>query len=208
MQKVLNWLCKNCVILLRILDVHWRMLNGLLLHFLKSDGSYVYSVTSRPGVHHIPGPLHHRSTILSALGPDYALTVLFLGTHTRTSQWVTHHGSALARYSLNFEVPTKPEASELPKGLVLGRDVNTHIRITPLGDVGSHNPPPLGARRPRRHTTARVRLWYQSDQNYTTAQPIILKPMGSQRELSRLWKICWDRQFCSLAMLGISAYRW
>ena len=115
------------------------------------------SVTSRP-VHHISGPLHHRSTILSALGPDYALTVLFLGTHTRTSQWVTHHGSALARYSLNFGVPMEPEASELPKGLALGRDGNIHIRITPLGDVGSHNPPPLGARRPRRHTTARVRL--------------------------------------------------
>ena len=121
------------------------------------------SVTSRPGVHHIPGPLHHRSTILSTLGPDYALTVLFLGTHTRTSQWVTHHGSALARYSLNFGVHMEPEASELPKGLTLGRDKNIHIRITPLGDVGSHNPPPLGARRPRRHTTARVRLWYQSD---------------------------------------------
>ena len=47
----------------------------------------------------------------------------------------------------------EPEASELPKGLVIGRDVNIHIRITPLGDVGSHNPPPLGARRPRRHTS-------------------------------------------------------
>ena len=45
------------------------------------------------------------------------------------------------------------EASELPKGLALGRDDNIHIRITPLGDVGSHNPPPLGARRPRRHTS-------------------------------------------------------
>ena len=100
----------------------------------------------------------HRSTILSALGPDHALTVLFLGTHTRTSQWVTHHGIALARYSLNFGVPMEPEASELPKGLVLGRDENIHLRITPLGDVGCYNPPPLGARRPRRHTTARVRL--------------------------------------------------
>ncbi|RXH96323.1 hypothetical protein DVH24_008827 [Malus domestica] len=38
-------------------------------------------VTSQPGVDHFPGPLHHRSTILSALGPDHALTVLFLGTH-------------------------------------------------------------------------------------------------------------------------------
>ena len=62
-------------------------------------------------------------------------------------------GIALVRYSLNFGVPTEPEASELPKGLVLGRDGNIHIRITPLGDVGSHNPPPLGARRPRRHTS-------------------------------------------------------
>ena len=42
------------------------------------------------------------------------------------------------RYSLNFGVPTEPEASELPKGLALGRDGNIHIRITPLGDVGSH----------------------------------------------------------------------
>ncbi|KAM1170946.1 hypothetical protein ACFX2G_021736 [Malus domestica] len=36
-------------------------------------------------VHHIPGMFHHHSTILSALGSDYALTVLFLGTQTRTS---------------------------------------------------------------------------------------------------------------------------
>ena len=69
------------------------------------------------------------STILSPLGPDHALTVLFLGTHTRTSQWVTHHGIALARYSLNFGVSMNSEASELPKGLVLGRDGNVHIRL-------------------------------------------------------------------------------
>jgi len=30
------------------------------------------------------------------------------------------------------------EASELPKGLVLGRDGNINIRITPLDDVGCH----------------------------------------------------------------------
>ena len=81
----------------------------------------------------------HRSTILSILGPDHTLTVLFLGTHTRTSRWVTHHGIAQASFSLNFGVPTEPEASELPKGLVLGRDENIHLRITPLGDVGCHN---------------------------------------------------------------------
>ena len=58
--------------------------------------------------------------------------------------------------SLNFEVPMESEASELPKGLVLGRDGNIHIRLTgstPLGNVGSYNPPPLGVRRPRRHTS-------------------------------------------------------
>ncbi|KAM0996456.1 hypothetical protein ACFX2C_006461 [Malus domestica] len=81
--------------------------------------------------------------ILSALGPDHALTVLFLGTHMRTSQWVTHHENALVRYSLNFEVPMKLKASELPKGLVPGRDESIHLRITPLGDVRSYNPPPL-----------------------------------------------------------------
>ena len=43
--------------------------------------------------------------------------------------------------SLNFGVPREPEASELPKGLVLSRDENIHIRLigsTPLGDVGSY----------------------------------------------------------------------
>ncbi|CAN6716178.1 unnamed protein product [Malus baccata var. baccata] len=37
--------------------------------------------TSRLGADHFPGPHHHRSMILSALGPDHALTVLFMGTH-------------------------------------------------------------------------------------------------------------------------------
>ncbi|RXI06451.1 hypothetical protein DVH24_018493 [Malus domestica] len=45
--------------------------------------------------------------------------------------------------SLNFGVLMEPEASELPKGLVLGRDENIHLRITPLGDVGCYNPPSL-----------------------------------------------------------------
>ncbi|RXH83410.1 hypothetical protein DVH24_005663 [Malus domestica] len=63
------------------------------------------NVTSPPGADHFPGPLHHRSTILSALGPNHALT------------WITHPGSALASFSLNFGVPKEPEANELPKGL-------------------------------------------------------------------------------------------
>ncbi|RXH99962.1 hypothetical protein DVH24_030453 [Malus domestica] len=58
---------------------------------------------------------------------------------SQTSQWVTHHGIALVCYSLNFGVPMEPEANELPKGLMLGKDVNIHIRITPLCNVGSYS---------------------------------------------------------------------
>ncbi|RXH75814.1 hypothetical protein DVH24_039513 [Malus domestica] len=75
---------------------------------------------------------------------------------SRTSQWVTHHGNALAPFSLNFGVPTEPEANEHPKGLVLYGGGHVHIRhrgSTPLDDVGSNNPLPLGARRPCRHTS-------------------------------------------------------
>ncbi|RXI06881.1 hypothetical protein DVH24_026017 [Malus domestica] len=64
--------------------------------------------------------LHH-SMILSDLGPDHALM------------------ECSRLNSLNFEVLKEPEASELPKGLVLGRDENIHIRLTgstPLDDVG------------------------------------------------------------------------
>ncbi|KAM2046670.1 hypothetical protein ACFX1T_005427 [Malus domestica] len=34
-------------------------------------------VTSRPGTNHFPGPLQHRSTILSALSPNHALKFCF-----------------------------------------------------------------------------------------------------------------------------------
>ncbi|KAM2297342.1 hypothetical protein ACFX1S_036913 [Malus domestica] len=104
-------------------------------------------------VHHIPGPFHHRGTILFALGLPFPHGFVF-GNSRATSQWVTHHGSALASFSLNFGVRTELEASELLKGLVLGKDVNIHLRITPLGDVGSYNPPSLGVRRLRRHTSS------------------------------------------------------
>ncbi|RXH98754.1 hypothetical protein DVH24_011079 [Malus domestica] len=79
--------------------------------------------TSRPGADHFPSPLIINSRA--------------------TSQWVTHYGSALAPFSLNFEVPTEPKASEIPKCLMLGKDENIHLRITSLGDVGCYNPPPL-----------------------------------------------------------------
>ncbi|RXH73916.1 hypothetical protein DVH24_016738 [Malus domestica] len=106
---------------------------------------WLSALTSRPQAEHFSGPLHHCSTILSALGLPFPHGFIF-GNSRATSQWVTHPGSALASFSLNFGVPTEPEASELPKGLVLGRDGNIHLRITPLGDVGCYNPPTLGAR--------------------------------------------------------------
>ena len=110
---------------------------------------------------HIPTPgsttSRARSTTVAQYCPLWPPTtpsrLCFWELTRELPQWVTHHESALARYLVNFGVPTEPEASELPKGLVLGRDGNIHIRITPLGDVGSHNPPPLGARRPCRHTS-------------------------------------------------------
>ncbi|RXH83928.1 hypothetical protein DVH24_013173 [Malus domestica] len=49
----------------------------ILLHditFAKSDDE---DVTSQPGADHFPSPLHHRSTILSALGLDHAITITF-----------------------------------------------------------------------------------------------------------------------------------
>ncbi|KAM1736911.1 hypothetical protein ACFX12_015215 [Malus domestica] len=95
---------------------------------------------------------HHRSTILSALDLPFPHGFVF-GNSRATSQWITHLGSAMTSFSLNFKVPTEPEASELPKCLVLGRDENIHLRITPLGDMRCYNPPPLGAQRPRRHTS-------------------------------------------------------
>ncbi|RXH81914.1 hypothetical protein DVH24_036255 [Malus domestica] len=81
---------------------------------------------------------HHCSTILSVLGLPFPHGFVF-GNSRATSQWVIHPESALTSFSLNFEVPTEPEASELPKGLVLGRDVNMRLRITPLNDVGCYN---------------------------------------------------------------------
>ncbi|CAN6576863.1 unnamed protein product [Malus baccata var. baccata] len=80
-------------------------------------------------VHHIPGLFHHCSTILSVLGLPFPHDFVF-GNSRATSQWVTHPGNTLASFLL-----TEPEANELPKCLMLGRDENIHLRITSLGDV-------------------------------------------------------------------------
>ncbi|RXH87359.1 hypothetical protein DVH24_034259 [Malus domestica] len=81
-------------------------------------GIYILSHPS-PGRDHFTGLFHHRSTILSAFGLPFPHSFVF-GNSRATSQWVTHLRSALASFLLNFGVPTKPEANELPKGLVLG----------------------------------------------------------------------------------------
>ncbi|RXI08906.1 hypothetical protein DVH24_023050 [Malus domestica] len=86
---------------------------------------------SHPGpVHHILSLFHHRSTILFASGLPFPHGFVF-GNSLTTSH-------ALASFLLNFGIPTEPEASELPKSLVLGRDENIHLRITPLADVGCY----------------------------------------------------------------------
>ncbi|RXI05939.1 hypothetical protein DVH24_017981 [Malus domestica] len=92
-----------------------------------------------------------RSMILSALGPGF----VFGNSHENFP--VGHPSWECSRPNLlNFGVPMEPEASELPKGIVLGRDGNIHIRLTgsiSMGDVGCYNPPSLEARHPRRHTS-------------------------------------------------------
>ncbi|RXH97576.1 hypothetical protein DVH24_009901 [Malus domestica] len=63
-------------------------------------------------VHHIPGPFYHRSTILFTLGLPFPHGFVF-GNSRATSQWVTHPGSALASFSLNFGVRNlKPVSSQ------------------------------------------------------------------------------------------------
>ncbi|RXH81335.1 hypothetical protein DVH24_006160 [Malus domestica] len=111
----------------------WVTHPGIALAFFSLN----FGIPTEPKANHFPGPFHHRSTILSALGLPFPHGFVF-GNSRATSQWVTHPGIALAFFSLNFEVPTEPEASELPKDLVLGRDRNIHLRITPLGDVGCY----------------------------------------------------------------------
>ncbi|KAL6136345.1 hypothetical protein ACLB2K_061641 [Fragaria x ananassa] len=58
---------------------------------------------------------------------------------------------------LNLGVPIPSEAAEPPKGLALDwmwACTYTAHNPSPLADVGYYNPPPLGVRRPRRHTRA------------------------------------------------------
>ncbi|RXH86666.1 hypothetical protein DVH24_021939 [Malus domestica] len=52
--------------------------------------------------------------------------VLFLGTHTRTSQWVTHSGNALAQTRLTSEFRWNPKSVSSQKA----SDGNIHIRLT------------------------------------------------------------------------------
>ena len=76
------------------------------------------------------------------------MTRLTWKIHKHAPIWITKN---FLRFITLFQ-----NASELLKGLVLGRYENIHIRLTgstPLGDVGSYNPPPLRARRPRWHTS-------------------------------------------------------
>ncbi|KAM1911880.1 hypothetical protein ACFX14_000002 [Malus domestica] len=55
-----------------------------------------------------------RNTILSALGLEHTVTVLFMGIDTRTSLWVTHPWNALAqtRLTSEFRWNLKPVSSQ------------------------------------------------------------------------------------------------
>ncbi|RXH94980.1 hypothetical protein DVH24_024664 [Malus domestica] len=65
---------------------------------------YLIFKFSNPHLSFVLYSLFRRNTILSALGPDHTLTVLFMGTHARTSQGVTHPGNALVRTRLTSDM--------------------------------------------------------------------------------------------------------
>ncbi|RXI03848.1 hypothetical protein DVH24_038122 [Malus domestica] len=69
------------------------------------------------------GPAYDAQMELGCGSPILGVLRLYdfvFGKSRATSQWVTHPRSGLASFSLNFEVPMEPEASELLKDLVLG----------------------------------------------------------------------------------------
>ncbi|KAM1527371.1 hypothetical protein ACFX11_016976 [Malus domestica] len=71
--------------------------------------------------------------ILSVLGPDHALKVLFLGIQTKTSQWVTHHRIALARTRLTSEFQWNPK-------LVSSQKISCYMEVGPDVLVGTLAP--------------------------------------------------------------------
>ncbi|RXH84961.1 hypothetical protein DVH24_041729 [Malus domestica] len=78
-----------------------------------------------------------RSTILSALGPGHTLTVFVFGNSHENFPMGHLSWDCSRANSLNFGVPMEPEASELPKGLVLDRDGNIYIRENTVYNLGS-----------------------------------------------------------------------
>ncbi|RXH97341.1 hypothetical protein DVH24_036009 [Malus domestica] len=102
-------------------------------------GSALVSFSLNFGVPTEPEASELEASMICSFWAYHSLTVLFFGNSQATSWWITYPVSALASFSLNFGVLMEPVASELPKGLVLGRDRNIHLRITPLGDVGCYN---------------------------------------------------------------------
>ncbi|RXH72675.1 hypothetical protein DVH24_012359 [Malus domestica] len=63
---------------------------------------------------HFSSPLHHRSTILSVLGPDHALTVLFMGTHEQLPSGSPMIGVlwSSSRLTSEFRQNPKPVSSQ------------------------------------------------------------------------------------------------
>ncbi|RXH93683.1 hypothetical protein DVH24_014259 [Malus domestica] len=156
-QQPISWLewesavTKNFCGLRRLLIRDVSLLCGTLFFpssGLKSPASFIFinllnpTVTSRPR----PRPHPELDSIVVRYCQFWAPTTpshfVFWNSHENFS--VGHPYWDYSRSnSLNFGVPMEPEANELPKGLVLGRDENIHIRprgSTPLGDVGCNNP--------------------------------------------------------------------
>ncbi|RXH74500.1 hypothetical protein DVH24_029221 [Malus domestica] len=98
-------------------------------HFRSWIGSDIKLSHPAPGPHHIPG----------STPPPRPRPHGFVSGNSHENFPVGHPSWDWSRTnSFNFGVLMEPEVSELPKGLVLGSDENTHIRLrgyTPLDNV-------------------------------------------------------------------------
>ncbi|RXH84963.1 hypothetical protein DVH24_041731 [Malus domestica] len=128
---------------------HWNVYERNVIWTYKKHKDHVkwQLILSHPDLGSITSWTRLRcSTILFTLGLDHALTVLFLGTHNfpvghPSCDWNSHENFPVSHpsydcsrpISLNFEVPTEPEASELPKG----EPPNTLLEISNLPEISN-----------------------------------------------------------------------
>ncbi|RXH99786.1 hypothetical protein DVH24_021588 [Malus domestica] len=100
--------------------------------YASSASSVTNPLLSTKRTHRQSGSSKEADTIFFALGPDHVLTILSLGTHMRTSQWITHHGITLTRTRLTSEFPWNPKPVSSQKALIHSPGRYGMLQSTPL----------------------------------------------------------------------------